>query len=133
MKEIEKYAIRTETKLGFEETKAEVTALLKKEGFGILTEIDMKATLKKKLGVDYKPYTILGACNPEFAWNSLTTDEQIGVFLPCNVVVWDDGDVRVVAILEPKIIWKIVGNPELLSISEEVSEKLHRIIQTLGK
>jgi len=132
MKNIKDYVMRTETDLGFEETIAEVTELLKKEGFGILTEIDVKAILKKKLNVDFKPYRILGACNPEFAWNSLIADERIGVFLPCNVVVWDDGNIRVVAIMEPKVITNLIDNPELASVSREVSEKLHRVIEKLS-
>jgi uncharacterized protein (DUF302 family) len=106
-----KYYIQARTRLGFEDAIARVIELLKEEGFGVLTEIDVQATLKRKLDMDYKPYRILGACNPSFAHQALNVEPLIGVFLPCNVVVWDDGDDRVVAAMEPIIMAEIIGNP----------------------
>jgi len=128
MKQIQNYALQTVTEMEFEETIEKVTELLQIEGFGILTEIDVKATLKKKLDIDYKPYKILGACNPHFAHKALNAEPYVGVLLPCNVIVWDDGDRRVVAALEPKIMADVIDNPDLKAISNEVSERLHRVL-----
>ena len=127
------YAIKTKTKLDFDSAINKVTELLLEEGFGVLTEIDVKATLKKKLDVEYKPYRILGACNPPFAHKSLNTEPHIGVFLPCNVVVWDDGDDRVVAAMEPLIMTEIVNNPEITEIAGQISERIHSVIDKIGR
>ena len=128
MKQIQNYAFQTVTEMGFEETIEKVTELLQVEGFGVLTEIDLKATLKKKIDIDYKPYKILGACNPNFAHKALNAEPYVGVLLPCNVIIWDDGDRRVVAALEPKIMAEVIDNPALKTISNEVSERLHRVL-----
>src|ERR1017187_6766835 len=82
------YGFTKIVKLGYEEAKEKITEELKKEGFGVLTEIDVKATLKKKLDVDFRPYKILGACNPPFAYKALQAEEQIGLMLPCNVIIY---------------------------------------------
>ena len=89
MKTIGTYALQVTTRLRFEDAIARVTELLAEKGFGVLTEIDVKATLKKKLGLDYKPYKILGACNPHVAHRAQEAEPYVGVLLPCNVVVWD--------------------------------------------
>jgi uncharacterized protein (DUF302 family) len=128
MEEIQGYALKTETDLSYEEAISKVTNLLKDEGFGILSEIDVKATLKKKIDVDYKPYIILGACNPPFAHKALNAVETVGVLMPCNVVVWDDGDKRIIAAMEPKIMAKVIDNEELSIVAATVSEKMHRVI-----
>ena len=131
MKSIDGYALQVETSLAFSETIKRVTELLKAEGFGVLTEIDVKATLKEKLDVDWHPYHILGACNPPFAHRALKALPQIGVLLPCNVVVWDDGERRIVAAMEPKIMGQMIDNPEIKAIADEVSERMHRVMTEL--
>lgn len=109
-----------------------VTEELKKEGFGVLTEIDVKATMKKKLNVDFREYKILGACNPPFAYKALTVEDKIGVMLPCNVVVQvtPDGQVEVSAV-DPIASMQAVQNPELATIAREVQAKLKKVIVSL--
>jgi uncharacterized protein (DUF302 family) len=109
-----------------------VTSELKKEGFGVLTQIDVKETLKVKIDVDFKKYTILGACNPRFAHKALTMEDKIGVFLPCNVVVEenDNGDVEVTAV-DPVASMMSVANENLHSLAGEVREKLMRVISAI--
>ncbi len=109
-----------------------VTEELKKEGFGILTEIDVKATMKKKLDVDFREYKILGACNPPFAYKALTLEDKIGVMLPCNVIVQEtpDGQVEVSAV-DPVASMQAVQNPELAEIAREVQAKLKKVIVSL--
>ncbi len=118
--------------LTYEEAIDKVTEELKKEGFGVLTEIDVKETLKKKLDVDFRKYKILGACNPPFAYKALQAEENIGVLLPCNVIVQEapDGSVRVSAI-NPMTSMQSVGNENLAGIAAEVSEKLNKVIANL--
>jgi uncharacterized protein (DUF302 family) len=113
----------------FDEAVAKVTVELKEEGFGILTEIDVKETLKKKLNVDFKRYKILGACNPPFAYKVLTAENKIGTMLPCNVIVQEisDGQVEVTAI-DPLASMQAVENPALKEIASEISNKLKAVI-----
>jgi len=127
MANIENYAFTATTELGFEETIEKVTALLADQGFGILSEIDVQATLKKKLDVDYKPYKILGACNPPFAHKSLEANELIGVFLPCNVVVWDNGDNRTISAMNPRVMSDIMDNVEIDVVAAGITEKLKNV------
>lgn len=116
----------------YEDAIKKVTDELKKEGFGILTEIDVKETLKKKLDVDFRKYKILGACNPPLAYKALSTEENIGVMLPCNVIVQEspDGTVRVSAI-NPMVAMQSVGNENLNEVASQVSSKLKRAIDSL--
>jgi Uncharacterized conserved protein len=116
----------------FDAAIAKVTEELKKEGFGILTDIDVKATLKKKLDVDFRPYRILGACNPPFAFQALQTEDKIGTMLPCNVVVQEKapGKVEVTAI-DPVASMAAVDNPRLRTVGEEVRAKLKKVIDNL--
>lgn len=110
-----------------------VTEALKAEGFGVLTEIDVKATLKKKLDVDFRPYRILGACNPGFAFKSLSAEPKIGTMLPCNVVLQEQGPGKVlVSAVDPLASMAGVGNAELAPIAAEVQAKLKRVIASLG-
>ena len=125
MKATDGYAFETRTKRTYEDTLVRVTELLAEQGFGIVTEIDMKATLEKKLGVQTRPYKILGACQPKFAQRALEAEPRVGVFLPCNVVVWDEGDHRVVAAMEPKLMAQVISHLELLAVAEEASARLH--------
>ncbi|MCT8335480.1 DUF302 domain-containing protein [Leptospira sp. 85282-16] len=119
-------------KKSFEETITDTTEALKKEGFGVLTTIDVKNTLKEKIGVEFKRYTILGACNPGFAHKALQTADEIGLLLPCNVVVTEEknGETKV-SIFDPMTMTKLVQNPELEKIAKEVQEKLIQVIHHL--
>ncbi|TGK93009.1 DUF302 domain-containing protein [Leptospira brenneri] len=119
-------------KKSFEATITDTTEALKKEGFGVLTTIDVKNTLKEKIGVDFKQYTILGACNPGFAHKALQTADEIGLLLPCNVVVTEEknGETKV-SIFDPMTMTKLVQNPELEKIAKEVQEKLIQVIHHL--
>ena len=116
----------------FDEAIVRVTEELKKEGFGIRTEIDVTATLKKKLDVDFRKYRILGACNPSFAYRALLAEPNIGTMLPCNVIVQelDDGTIEVSAV-DPLASMQAIQNRELQSIAEEVQLKLKRVIAQL--
>jgi uncharacterized protein (DUF302 family) len=107
-----------------------VTAALKEEGFGVLTTIDVKDTLKKKLDIDFRKYVILGACNPPFAYKTLQTDIEIGLLLPCNVIVYENDEGKsVVSAIDPIKMVSIVDNPALEEIAKEVSVKLRKAIE----
>jgi uncharacterized protein (DUF302 family) len=123
------YYFTKTVKASFDDAVAKVTAELKVEGFGILTEIDVKETLKKKLNVDFRRYKILGACNPPFAYKALTAENKIGTMLPCNVIVQEnpDGKVEVTAI-DPLASMQAVENPALTEIASEISNKLKKVI-----
>ncbi len=118
--------------LGFEEAIETVTEELGKEGFGVLTEIDVQATLKKKLGEDMRPYRILGACNPPLAHQAVTPVPEIGLLLPCNVLVreTDDGTVRV-SFMDPGSVLGLVDNPDVEPLAGQVKEKLERVLAAL--
>ena len=116
----------------FDKAIEKVTSKLKEEGFGVLTEIDVKATLKKKLDVDFKNYKILGACNPPFAYKALQSEDKIGIMLPCNVVVEENNDGKVeVSAVDPVASMQAVKNESLGSIAEEVRSKLKKVIDQL--
>jgi uncharacterized protein (DUF302 family) len=117
--------------LSFEDTINKVTEELKKEGFGVLTTIDVKETLKKKIDVDFKKYTILGACNPPLAHKALQAEEEIGLLLPCNVIVYEKGDKSAVSVFDPSLMSKVVENEELNPVAEEVKEKLQRVFNNI--
>lgn len=112
----------------FEQAIEKVTEELKKEGFGILTTIDIKETLKNKIDVDVPRYTILGACNPHFAHKAIQTEQEIGLLLPCNVIVYENKGAIVVSVFDPMVMEKIVDNPLILPIAKEVQERLRRVI-----
>ncbi len=117
----------------FDEAIDLVTAELKKEGFGVLTEIDVKETFKKKLDVDFKKYKILGACNPKFAYKSLQSEDKMGVLLPCNVVVeeHENGEVEVSAV-NPIMAMSVVKNKAIEDVANEVKQKLINVINNLS-
>ena len=109
-----------------------VTEELKKEGFGILTEINVQETLKKKINVDFRKYRILGACNPKLAHQALSREMELGLFLPCNVIVYENDEGRtVVTAVNPNVSLGRVNNPDLESIAQEVSTRLQRVIAAL--
>ena len=123
---------RTLGTVGLEEAERRVTDALKTEGFGVLTRIDVKETLKKKLDVDFRPYIILGACNPPLAKRALDAEPQIGLLLPCNVVVQEDEDGEVVvSIADPKAMFTVVDNPAVAPIASEVEVRLRRVLAGL--
>lgn len=116
----------------FDDAIATVTQALKNEGFGILTEIDVQETLKKKINVDFKGYRILGACNPSLAYEALKLEEKIGTMLPCNVVVQEQADGKVeVSAIDPVASMGTVGNPALTIIAEQVQRKLRTMLENL--
>jgi len=116
----------------FEEGINKVVKGLEKEGFGILTEIDVKATLKKKLDVDINPYKILGACNPPFAHKALQAEKEIGLMLPCNVIVYLNDDLEtVVAAIDPVASMQAISNPQLKEIANIIREKLKSVIERM--
>jgi len=115
----------------FDEAITGVTAALKDEGFGILTEIDVKATLKNKLDVDFKPYRILGACNPPFAYKALQSEDKIGAMLPCNVIVIQQEHGVEVAAIDPMASMQAVKNNALAQVAAEVQGKLKKVIEKL--
>jgi uncharacterized protein (DUF302 family) len=127
-----RYYLSKTIKAKFDDTIIKVTGLLKEEGFGVLTEIDVKKTLKTKLDVNYKPYVILGACNPHLALRAFQSEDKIGTLLPCNVTVIDQGQGNIeVAIMDAVTLMSSIGNPELEVLASEVSEKMERILLKL--
>lgn len=125
------YISRTVAK-SFDATVQRVTELLKQEGFGVLTDIDVQATLKAKIGADVSPYRILGACNPGFAHQALQIEDKLGVLLPCNVIVRDaGGGTTEVASIDPVSSMERTGNPRLASVAGQVRERLQKVIDAL--
>lgn len=126
------YYINTKVNMTFEQAIERVTEELKREGFGIITEIDVKETMKKKLNVDFYNYRILGACNPPFAYEALKAEDKIGTMLPCNVIVQEKnpGEVEISAV-DPMASMMAVQNPALGTIAEEVTAKLKRVMKSL--
>ena len=121
-----------ELDMSYEEALEQVTAALKTEGFGVLTEIDVKATLKKKIDVDFRPYKILGACNPPLAHRALTAAPEVGLLLPCNVTVTQADNGRIeVAIIDPNMMLSVVANPALDPIAQDARERLERVAAAL--
>lgn len=125
------YGYSNQVELSFSEAEAKVREELQKEGFGVLTEIDVKSVLKKKLDVDYDDYVILGACNPSFAHKALQAEKEIGLLLPCNVIVYRKDDKTFVSAINPMEAMSMVDNLELQKISGEVSEKLRRVVDNV--
>ena len=125
------YSYKKSVPLSFEAAVEKVKMELAKEGFGILTEIDVRATLKKKLSVDYDRYVILGACNPPFAYRALQADKEIGLLLPCNVIVYEDGEKTFVSAILPTVVMGMVESPSPADIAEQVEEKLKKVVDAI--
>ena len=125
------YGISTTTSLGFSQAIERVTEELQKEGFGVLTTIDVKETLKKKLDVEFANYVILGACNPPFAYKALRAEELIGLLLPCNVIVYEKEGKTVVAAFDPMVMAAVVENASLKAVARDVRARLQRVIDAL--
>ena len=126
------YGMRVELPVGYEDAVERTTEALKTEGFGVLTTIDVKATIKQKLDKDFRKYTILGACNPPIAYRALSAETEIGLLLPCNLIVYEDGpDRSVVAAVAPLVTLGRVGNQALEPLGAEVDGKLRRVLGLL--
>lgn len=126
------YSIQKTIEGEFQEVVAQVKEALKSEGFGVLTEINVSETLKKKLTVDYPEYVILGACNPQSAYAALQAEKEIGLLLPCNVIVYKDNQKVTVAVIRPTIAMQMTDNSKITAIAEEVEEKLKNVISQLN-
>lgn len=126
------FAMKKELDVTYADALARVPEALASEGFGVLTEIDVRATLKQKLGVDHRPYKILGACNPPLAHQALTAEPAVGVMLPCNVVVYEnDAGRAVVLAIDPTQTVAATGNPALVALANQVKGKLMRVLERL--
>jgi uncharacterized protein (DUF302 family) len=125
------YGMRARLDVPFEEAIPKVTDALKDEGFGVLTEIDVKATLKKKIDVDFRRYVILGACNPQLANRALHSELEIGLLLPCNVIVFEDEGGSTVSIADPDAMMQMADNPTLRPIAAEARQRLQRVLSAL--
>ncbi len=125
------YYFSRNVNMPFDEAIEKVTEALKEEGFGVLTDIDVAATMKKKLDKDMPAYRILGACNPQFAFQAIQTEDKVGVMLPCNVIVQDKGDHVEVSAVDPMASMQAIRNEKLAEIAGEVKARLQKVVETL--
>jgi uncharacterized protein (DUF302 family) len=125
------YGFSKAVDMSYEQAIEKVTDELKKEGFGVLTSIDVKETLKQKIDVDFKNYTILGACNPPIAHKALQEEEELGLLLPCNVVVYEKDNKTQVSIFDPMVMTWIIENENMKPIATEVQERLQRVLKAI--
>ncbi len=130
-----RYGVATTVHLSYERALERTREALAKEGFGVLTEIDVAATLKKKLDVNFRPYVILGACNPPLAYRALSAERDIGLLLPCNVVVYaaDEPGKSIVAAMDPIAALELTGNEEIRAVAQEVRTRLERVLAAIGE
>jgi len=134
MEKTNQYAFTAVLNIPYEDAVSKVTEALKEEGFGVLTEINVKETLKKKLGVDFRKYVILGTCNPPYAHRTLQLDLDVGLLLPCNVIVYETDDKKAyVSAINPVSALEVIKNEGLRKIAEEVSEKLKKVVGKLAQ
>ena len=125
------YGCKRKVEYSFEEAVQKLREELPKEGFGVLTEIDVKSTLKKKLDVDFDEYIILGTCNPPFAYKALQAEKDIGLLLPCNIIVYEDAGHTYISAIVPTVAMSIVENDKLGGIAVEVEAKLQKVIDSI--
>lgn len=126
-----RYGFGVRLDIPYEQAVERAKAAFKEEGFGTLTEIDVKKTLKEKIGADFRRYIILGVCNPNLAYRAFQAELEIGLLLPCNVIVYEDGGGSVVKVMDPEAALSIVGNPAVEPIAREAKEKLERALDRL--
>jgi len=126
------YGFTKEIDTSFEETVDNAANELKKEGFGILTQINVTEKFKEKLGIDFKKYIILGACSPPSAHKAILVEENIGLMLPCNVVIYERQNKTVVSIIKPKVAMKMIGNVELEQIASSIEKKLKKVFDSIN-
>ena len=126
-----RYGFGVETALEPAESEARMREALADEGFGILTEIDVAATLKTKLDIDIEPYRILGACNPQLAHKALSSEQNIGLLLPCNVIIYEKGQGSVIEVLDPNLMAELTDNPDLREIADDARTRLQRALATM--
>ncbi|MEX1173051.1 MAG: DUF302 domain-containing protein [Chloroflexota bacterium] len=126
------YTFGSVLRLPVQEARSLVEAALQAEGFGVLTEIDVAATMQAKLGIEHAPYLILGACNPALAHRALQADPSIGALLPCNVVIRDQYGQTIVEAMDPRTVMNLVENPEVAAVAAEAEARLRRVIASLG-
>jgi uncharacterized protein (DUF302 family) len=126
------YGMSIRLPLAYEQAIDAVTAALKDEGFGVLTTIDVRKTLKEKLGADFQAYTILGACNPALAYTALQSDIEMGLLLPCNVTVREEEGGSVVSIMDPRVMARLSDAPALVEVSDVARRKLERVLAALS-
>ncbi len=127
-----KYGFTKEINRSFNETINLITEELKKEGFGILTRIDVKEKFKEKLGIEFKRYEILGACHPKSAYEAILAEENIGLMLPCNVIVYEKDGETGISIIKPTMVMGMINNDKLKSVAEEVELKLEKVINSIN-
>jgi uncharacterized protein (DUF302 family) len=126
------YAFTTQLDVPYEQAREMVVDALKAEGFGVLTEIDVKSTMKQKIDVDFRKYAILGACNPSLAHKALTADLAVGLLLPCNVIVYEDDGGSVVSVVDPDMLMQVADNPALNTVADQARERLQRVVKALA-
>ena len=125
------YQYKKEVNLSYDRAVARARERLQKEGFGVLTEIDVKSTLKKKLDVDFDDYIILGACNPPFAYRALQAEQDLGLMLPCNLIVYSHKGKTFVAAIKPTVQMEKIGNAKLKEVAAQVEEKLKKVVDSI--
>jgi uncharacterized protein (DUF302 family) len=125
------YGIKKEVNMSYDEAVEKAREELQKEGFGVLTEIDVKATLKKKLDVDFDKYIILGACNPPMAHKALQAEQDIGLMLPCNVIVYEKDGKTFVSVIKPTVAMQMIENEKLAEIADQVEGKMKKVIENM--
>jgi uncharacterized protein (DUF302 family) len=125
------YGFTKELSVSFDETLTRVTEALKREGFSILTRIDVQEKFKEKLGIDFPRYLILGACNPTLAYQAIVAEENIGLMLPCNILVREKGGKTVLAVMKPTLVMQMISNPELATVAETVEAKLKSVFDSV--
>jgi uncharacterized protein (DUF302 family) len=128
---VSRYTFGTRVDASFADVREDVERALRSEGFGVLTEIDVAATMRTKLGLEQDPYVILGACNPQLAHRALTADPSVGALLPCNVVVRIDGDRTVVEAMDPRAALGLIESTEMAAVAAEARERLARVVATV--
>lgn len=125
------YGFKKTVQRSVEETEERATQVLKEHGFGVLTRIDMKEKLKEKLGVDFRKYVILGACNPPNAYKAVQAEEDIGLLLPCNLIVYEKDGATAVSAVKPSVSMQMIDNPKLAETAQEVENQLQRVIEEI--